>query len=114
MLQGQFDKSVKVMVGHNSDEGLLFANPFLENQTAGFEGYIKSILPTISPKALDLLQNNFYPETFSGPANYTYRDAIQRIGFAIAEGAINCNTNYLDRAYGNKTVYVTFRSIRTR
>lgn len=30
LLHGQFEKSIEVMVGHNSDEGLIFSSPFVQ------------------------------------------------------------------------------------
>lgn len=47
LLQGSFDKQVKVMVGHNADEGLAFTDPAITNETA-FAAFVTRALTTIS------------------------------------------------------------------
>ena len=100
LLQGSFDHSLQVMVGHNADEGLLFTNPAIMT-TLAFGAYITSTFPDISPKAAAYVENVLYPPVFDG--SHGYIDETSRVATAIAESVFTCNTYYLDRAYGNNT-----------
>lgn len=101
---GQYDTSVKVMVGHNADEGLLFTDPFVNNNTA-FEEFIVALLPTLAglPKTVDYIANTLYPPIFDGSQAQGYTTQIARVAAIISEVTFVCNTFYLDKAYGNNT-----------
>jgi cholinesterase len=100
LLHGQFDNSVKIMVGHNSDEGLLFTDPFVQNQ-AEFVDDLKILLPDASDEILDLIDTTLYPPVFNGSFGYT--DQIGRTSLAIAEASFTCNTRYLALAFNNQS-----------
>ena len=104
LAHGQFDKSVRVMVGHNADEGLLFTSPFVDNQTE-FETFVAALLPTLQglPKTVNYISDVLYPPIFDGSQAQNYTNEIARAAAAVSEVTFTCNTYYLDKAYGNDT-----------
>ncbi|MCJ1257350.1 hypothetical protein MMC24_005175 [Lignoscripta atroalba] len=105
LLQGSFDKTVKVMVGYNADEGLLFTNPSVTTDTA-FSDFVQSALPDVSPSILTYITTALYPPIFDG--SYGYTSNLQRSVILVAEAFFTCNTYYLDRAYLNQTYAYLF------
>ena len=105
LARGQFDKSVKVMVGHNADEGLLFTSPFV-NSDATYAASLSSVLPDASASIINYIASVLYPPDFSGA--YGYTDVYQRAAATIAEIVFTCNTFYLDLALSNQTYAYQF------
>ncbi|KAL8874457.1 MAG: hypothetical protein Q9174_000202 [Haloplaca sp. 1 TL-2023] len=104
LLQGSFDRSLNLMLGHNADEGLSFTSPFVTNESA-YNDYLVTSFPDISDAVADYVENELYPP----PSNSTpYRDGIRRASMTVSESTFVCNTLYLDRAYGNKTYAYQF------
>ncbi|KAL9582931.1 MAG: hypothetical protein Q9203_005285 [Teloschistes exilis] len=104
LLQGSFDHSLKLMLGHNADEGLTFTTPFVTNDTAHDE-FVKSYVPDIDPSVAGYIEDQLYP-TVSNSTLYT--DETGRLSLLISELAFVCNTLYLDRAFGNETFAYQF------
>jgi carboxylesterase type B len=107
--QGSFHKDVKVLVGHNSDEGLLFtnpafANPAFTNDTL-FGQFIQQMFPSILVTIFNYITTTLYPQVFDG--SYPYKTQFERALLATAEAFFTCNTYYLDRAFGNATYACT-------
>jgi len=63
LLHGQFDHDVKVMVGHNSNEGYLFTSPFITNNTQ-FTAYIHTLAPAATNSAVTYIDSVLYPPVF--------------------------------------------------
>lgn len=105
LLQGSYYKNIKVMVGHNADEGLVFTPPFITNNTA-YESFLRLSYPDISPSVVSYISNVLYPPIFDGSLGY--KDNIGRAALTIAESVFTCNTFYLDRAYGNNSYAYQF------
>jgi carboxylesterase type B len=103
--QGAFAKNLKVMVGHNADEGPLFTPPYVTNDTA-LLAYIKQAYPTIEPSVAEYIIKTLYPAVYDG--TYPYTSGLSRTVFMVSESIFTCTTNYLDRAYGNKTFAYEF------
>ncbi|KAI4252900.1 MAG: hypothetical protein L6R42_007786, partial [Xanthoria sp. 1 TBL-2021] len=104
LLQGSFDHNLKLMLGYNANEGLVFTSPFLPNDTS-YDAYVESSFPSISPSVASYVQNELYP----APSDKTpYEDNIGRSSVTIAESTFVCNTIYLDRAFGNQTYTYQF------
>jgi carboxylesterase type B len=93
---GQFDKSLNVMVGHNSNEGFMLANPFVQDNNA-FKSYIKTIEPTISASQLDYITTTLYPAVYDG--SYPYKSQLERTALFLSEFIFTCNTRYVNLAY---------------
>ena len=105
LLQGSYDKTLKIMVGHNADEGLLFSSPFVTTNN-DYNQFLVASFPNILPAVASYIENVLYPPVFDG--SYGYVDNIGREALTSSEGLFTCNTNYLDRAYGNKTYSYQF------
>ncbi|KAI4268983.1 MAG: hypothetical protein L6R38_007644 [Xanthoria sp. 2 TBL-2021] len=104
LLQGSFDHNLKLMLGYNANEGLVFTSPFLPNDTS-YDDYFESSFPSISPRVASYVQNVLYP----APSDNTpYEDNIGRASVTIAESTFVCNTIYLERAFGNQTYTYQF------
>lgn len=82
LLQGSFDKAVKVMNGHNADEGLLFTDPAIQSDSS-FESAVRVQLPNIQPNVLDYIKNVLYPPIYDGSHGYT--DQIGRAALVIGD-----------------------------
>ncbi|KFY48427.1 hypothetical protein V495_01341 [Pseudogymnoascus sp. VKM F-4514 (FW-929)] len=100
LLHGQFDKDLKVMLGHNSEEGFLFASPFVTNDS-DLKAYLQGSVPAILPTALDTVVKDLYPPNFDGSLPYTTQ--LSRTSVLVSEAVFTCNTRALDLAYGNNT-----------
>lgn len=100
LLHGQFDKDVKVMVGHNADEGLLFTNIFVQNQTA-YAASLSSLFQDAPASVINYIDTVLYPPVFDG--TYGYTSQIQRTALTVSEISFTCNTRFLDLAYGRQT-----------
>ena len=88
LLQGSFDKSLTIMVGHNADEGLLFTNPAVTNDTT-LNQYILAAYPTIQPAVLTYIENTLYPPNMTNGTLGTtgYSDETGRVDLIISESS---------------------------
>jgi carboxylesterase type B len=105
LAQGRFDKDVRVMVGHNANEGALFT-PFYLPNTDALKDQIADAFANIPKSSLDYIVDTLYPAVFDGSLGYT--NNFERGSLIVSEGVFTCNTNYLSRAYGNKTYSYLF------
>lgn len=97
--QGAFAKNVKVMVGHNADEGPYFTPPYVTNDAA-LVAFLLQVYPAIETSIAQYIVKTLYPAVYDG--TYPYTSGLQRTIFIVSESIFTCNTNYLDRAYGNQ------------
>ena len=100
LLHGQFDHDLKLMIGHNSNEGLIFTSPFVTNETV-FRLFLELDFPAATSNALDYIEYSLYPPVFNG--TYSYTNEFSRVSLAIAESTFTCNTRYLELAFNNQT-----------
>ena len=105
LLKGHFDASVKVMVGHNSEEGALFASPFIQTDSQ-YAAVIQQIFPTASAAVIAYITETLYPPNFDG--TYGYLTQVERTALTISDITITCNTRYLDVAFKNQTYSYIF------
>ncbi|KAM0817588.1 putative Carboxylic ester hydrolase [Seiridium cardinale] len=103
LLQGKFRKGIKIMVSHNSLEGLTFTKPSIETDQ-DYTDVLTSSFPTLNETALAAI-DTLYPPVFNG--SYGYTDEFGRAMMTIQDVTIVCNTRYLanamrERAYGLK------------
>ena len=92
LAQGLFAQGVQIMAGHNSDEGLLFADPRVNNET-GFEQYIRSRFPDIRPGIVEYILGTLYPQRYDGSQPYT--SFFARFVLFLSDAFFTCNTNML-------------------
>ncbi|KAI9754980.1 MAG: hypothetical protein M4579_004454 [Chaenotheca gracillima] len=100
LLDGNYDKDLNIMVGHNADEGLDFSPPIAQT-TDGFNQYLRTSFPDADDSVIDYITKTLYPAVFDGSLGY--RSNIERTALLTSESIFTCNTNYLARAYGNHT-----------
>ncbi|CAF9932598.1 hypothetical protein IMSHALPRED_008938 [Imshaugia aleurites] len=100
LLEGRFDKSIKVMNGHNAAEGVLFTLP-TANTSDAFTSLVELWLPSANASTVSYITTTLYPSIFDGSLPYT--DDLGRSILFVAEYAITCATNFLDRAFDNQT-----------
>ena len=100
LMSGRFDKSVDMMMGHNLNEGALFASPFITNETA-FHDMVARRLPKAKPEVVDYITQNLYPPDFSGVMGY--KTLYERNSLFESEVTFTCNTRFLNLATGNKS-----------
>ncbi|PKY01112.1 carboxylesterase family protein [Aspergillus campestris IBT 28561] len=102
---GQFDHELNIMTSHTANEGLMFTAPY-NFYPDGLTRLLRTSLPGILDRVIDFAINTVYPAVFDG-AN-PYKDAIQRAALAVGDVVFQCNTNWVSRAYGNRTYAYLF------
>ena len=98
MLQGNFNKGIRVMTGKNSEEGIYFANPFISSED-GVRTYLEQFLPTANTDALNYLLTSLYPPAPVNDKSLSYDDQYQRLYTLLGEAILQCNTFFMDTAY---------------
>ncbi|OAP64298.1 hypothetical protein AYL99_00270 [Fonsecaea erecta] len=97
LARGQFANTLKVLAGHNTNEGPLFSDPRLRTN-ADEATWLRLSLPDISDSMVDYLLNTLYPATYDG--SMPYSTATERATLIVQEGFFTCNVNFLGKAYG--------------
>jgi len=105
LAQGRFDKDVRVMVGHNAQEGPFFTPGYITSNEA-LEAQLKSAFPGAPQSSIDTITQTLYPPVFDG--SYPYTSQYERAVLINSEGIFTCNTNYLSTALGNQTYSYLF------
>ncbi len=105
LAQGKFDQSLKVMVGHNANEGAFFAPPYVQSE-ADLQVQLRMSYPYAAQSSIDYVTQVLYPPVFDG--TYGYTNYFQRTALIIAESIFTCNTEYLDLAFKNQTYSYMF------
>ncbi|KAF7502765.1 hypothetical protein GJ744_005182 [Endocarpon pusillum] len=105
LLQGAFDKNVKVMAGHNSNEGVFFTDPRVTDDTA-LATLIRDRFAGVQDSVVDYIVNTLYPSRYDG--SQPYRNGLDRTILILSELIFTCNTVYLAKAYGNNTYNYQF------
>ncbi|KAG4439805.1 hypothetical protein IFR05_004703 [Cadophora sp. M221] len=100
LLNGQFDTSVELMIGHNLNEGALFASPFITNETA-FHDMVTRRLPSARPEVINYIAQTLYRPDFSGAMGY--KTFYERNSLFESEVTFTCNTRNLNLATGNRS-----------
>lgn len=100
LLEGRFDWSLNIMVGHNSDEGLIFTSPDGFNSSF-LIALLKRLYPNIRASDLNYISQVLYPPVYDG--SYGYGNAFERVDLLISDWIFVCNTAYLNSAYRGQT-----------
>ena len=101
LAQGRFAKNIKgVLVAHNTDEGLIFTNPSIQN-TSTFNTQLASVLlPDAQPEVLNYIENTLYPPVFDNQTGLGYDDTISRLATLTSDYLLGCNAYALLEAFG--------------
>jgi cholinesterase len=98
LFNGGYNHSVKVMVGHNVNEGVALTTPFLPNDEAFKENIILVSFNDASNDTINLLMNTYYPAPADGQNDVLGQ--ITRGRGLLTEALFTCNANYVMRAFG--------------
>ncbi|KAK6580334.1 hypothetical protein PZA11_007356 [Diplocarpon coronariae] len=97
--KGAYDGNVKIMVSHNSAEGLFFASPLISTE-AQLAKYVRETIPTADNATVRQLLHDVYPPVYDG--SYGYRNSLGRLSLLLEEVSFTCNTRYLNLAFRNE------------
>ncbi|KAK5416958.1 hypothetical protein LTR06_002945 [Exophiala xenobiotica] len=103
---GRFAKNVSVMVGHNIAEAPGFTPPYLETEP-DFQTWLTLMFPGITQTATNHVLNTLYPATYNG--SYPYSSPLERAFLMVQEVIFACNTDYVNKAFGNQTFAYEFQ-----
>lgn len=123
LARGEFNRHVKLMIGHNQDEvsnvepnfsgnwlttqGLYFTPPYITNNK-DFNEHTAYIFPDAKQDVQDYINNKLYPPVFDGSQAAGYRDQISRSAAFTSESIFTCNTFYLNKAFHNESYSYQF------
>jgi carboxylesterase type B len=96
---GKFDKSIRLLHLHATNEGYGFASPAATNDTA-FEQYVLESLPGLgsSPETLKYVTTVLYPPVFDGSQAQGYKSQYERAAAFLAEAFNVCSISYIGDA----------------
>ena len=100
LAQGHRAKNVRsVFSGHNTDEGLIFVNPAIQN-TSAFNTMLSSLILQDAPDPiLNYVENTLYPPVFTDAPALGYNDTISRLATLSADLLLTCNVYALMEAF---------------
>ena len=102
---GYFDHNLTVLTGHNVGEGLFFAVPSVQNDSA-FTTWLGGVLPNISPSEIDYITNTLYPPVFDGSEMYSSQ--YERQATVFADAVFDCNAFFLANAFAEQAYAYEF------
>ena len=97
--QGQFNKSVNVLMGHNSWEGAFFFDPAVDDDEK-FAKWIDDSVAGLSQSQIKELVEVMYPAVFDGSVGYSSQ--AERQMKVWGEGYFDCNFQLLSEAIEGK------------
>ncbi|KAJ8066712.1 hypothetical protein OCU04_004105 [Sclerotinia nivalis] len=99
-----FHTSLRLMIGRNNQEGILFTSPYISNQ----EDYIYNLRRFFPSAPQDTIHDilSSYPDQLDG--KYGYTTEMMRAAVTSAESCFTCNTRYLNSKVGNKSYAYSF------
>jgi carboxylesterase type B len=103
LAKGHFHHNVSILVGHNSDEGLLFTPPFIQSESE-YEAQVAQIFPSANSSIRSEITNILYPANFNGSFGYTTQ--IERTALSIADFTVTCNAHFLASSLPSAYAYV--------
>lgn len=110
MEKGKLDKGVSVMLAYNGNDGVIFSDFSLTNDTE-YRNYVSALM-NLTPNQTDYLATSIYPPVSESSIRYV--DEISRAAVTFQEGFIQCNDIFLAEAMGNRSfnyVYDVFPSL---
>lgn len=105
LAQGKFAKNVQVMVGGNANDGLLFTDPFVQNNT-DFEDIFGNFLAGMQEGARRYISDVLYPPPPVNKPGLQYTTQVQRLASMNADSVFFCNGYAILKAFaGNGYSY---------
>lgn len=104
LAQGRFAADVRVLAGHNADEGLLFAPPVTSDEA--FVAFVRDVaFPSAAPDVVDYITRTLYPPVGNSTL---YKSDIERAALLSSEAFFTCNDFALNRASENDSYRYLF------
>ncbi|KAF9635128.1 Carboxylesterase type B [Lasiodiplodia theobromae] len=103
LAQGRFAEEVRVLAGHNADEGLLFAPPVTNDED--FVAFVREAFPSAAPDVVDYITGTLYPPVGDGTL---YENDIERAALLSSEAFFTCADYALNRASENDSYRYLF------
>ncbi|KAF5856567.1 hypothetical protein ETB97_007124 [Aspergillus alliaceus] len=100
LAKGQFNKNVRLIVGHNADEGLFVTSPETSNGSV-LTTLVGEAFPNFGSDLTSHITSNLYPPVYNG--SYSYKSPVRRADLLFSEAYFTCSTNALSRALPNQT-----------
>lgn len=94
--RGEFDRSIKLVISHNSDEGLVLVPAVHTDEE--YETLIKHILTRANSSTIDYIIKTLYPP-MSNESTGWYTNNYQRAAQTAGDIIIDCNAAALESAY---------------
>lgn len=91
----KFDESVKLIISHNSNEGLILVPAVHTSEE--YVTLVRNILTRANDTTIDYVTNILYPPVFDGSMGYA--DNYQRAAKTAGDIIMNCNAASLSSAY---------------
>lgn len=88
------------MNGHQLNEGVVFTRPWVSDNPS-FAALVQFWIPNANASTISHITDILYPAIFDG--TLPYDDQLNRAIVFVSEYVITCHTNWLDRAFQNKT-----------
>ncbi|KAJ2893615.1 carboxylesterase family protein [Zalerion maritima] len=88
---GRFDKNIKIMAGHNSNEASAFVSRVATSEE--FLAVLPGVLYGAPNDTLDHVATALYPDDLSGARGYTTQ--LGRATLLVSELTFTCNTRYM-------------------
>ena len=103
--RGAFYHDVRVMAAHNSNEGILYADPRVTDD-ASLEKYIGRVFEALPESNRDYIISDLYPAVYDG--SQPYRSGLERTVLIVSESTFTCATFHLATAFDNQTYNYLF------
>ncbi|RYP41623.1 hypothetical protein DL768_010456 [Monosporascus sp. mg162] len=105
LAEGRFDKSVEIIVGSNTNDGVYFGD-FEVSTDEEYLQWLRQVYPSIRPEDVDTIATTLYPPIFDGSQGYV--DQTGRTARFAQDILFQCNGLALAWAKGNKTFNYEF------
>lgn len=92
------------MTGHNSDEGRMFTEPSISNDS-DYREWLEQQIPEILNDTIDEIAE-LYPADFRSTSEYTTQ--LGRVALAMGDFLVHCNAHALNTAFGNTSYAYQF------
>ncbi|KAF7516741.1 hypothetical protein PCG10_001946 [Penicillium crustosum] len=93
--RGEYDRSVDIVVSHNTDEGLVLIPAVHTNEE--YEKLVKNLLSSAKRSTIDHITQTLYPPVFDGSKGYT--NNYERAALTGGDIIIGCNAVALSSAF---------------
>jgi carboxylesterase type B len=105
LLEGLFDSSPELMIGHNKNEAGMFVSPDLDSEDEMLAG-LQHMFASYREESVRYILQELYPPP--GDINSLYSTQYERACLIVSEGSFACHTRALATAFGNATFNYRF------